>query len=87
MRPREELRRAFPDMPVSQGLGSDPRHVSRSMSRDTFVTASQSSCHTSPVIIIYQPRNCPQCPVLPAMFYLFQATVNMSSLVNKIFFS
>ena len=22
MRPREELRRAFPDMPVSQGLGS-----------------------------------------------------------------
>ena len=71
---------------ISQGLGSDPRHVSRSMSRDTLVTASQSSCHTIPVIIIHRPRNCPQCPVLPVIFYLFQATVNMSWLVNKIFF-
>ena len=50
------------------GFGVRPRHVSR----DKLVTSSQCSCHTIPVTII-QLRNCPQSPVLPAIYCcLFQ---------------
>ena len=47
------------------GFGVSPRHVSRSGSRDTFVTNTQPSCDTIPVIIPHQL--CPQSLKLPAI--------------------